>query len=185
MKINNKRKLTPVTFVLFDLVKQCVARKRYSPPTKFDELSVYIQEITKYLLPCTTCQAYCSYMYQHGIKNTLKGGAVVFGVSAIFLLAAPEVFLDLLGLEDNPELIWSMRMIGITLIALAGNMWQNSKLNNNPSGIKFVARVMFISALALGILTIFIPAELTVFSIIYAAIGLSFALLYLINLIRK
>jgi len=34
-------------------------------------------------------------------------------------------------------------------------------------------------------LTIFIPAELTVFSITYAAIGLSFALLYLINLIRK
>jgi len=45
--------------------------------------------------------------------------------------------------------------------------------------------VMFISALALGVLTIFIPADLTPFSIIYAAIGLSFALLYLINLIRK
>lgn len=124
-------------------------------------------------------------MYQHGVKNTLKGGAVVFGASAIFLLAAPEVFLDLLGFESSPELIWSMRMIAITLIALAGNMWQNSKLNNNASGIKFVGRVMFISALALGVLTIFIPAELTPFSIIYAAIGLAFALLYLINLIRK
>jgi hypothetical protein len=44
---------------------------------------------------------------------------------------------------------------------------------------------MFLSALALGALTIFIPADLTPFSIIYAAIGLSFALLYLINLIRK
>ena len=124
-------------------------------------------------------------MYQHGVKNTLKGGAVVFGASAIFLLAAPEVFLDLLGFESSPELIWSMRMIAITLIALAGNMWQNSKLNNNASGIKFVGRVMFISALALGVLTIFIPAELTPFSVIYAAIGLAFALLYLINLIRK
>ncbi len=124
-------------------------------------------------------------MYQHGVKNTLKGGAVVFGASAIFLLAAPEVFLDLLGFESNSELIWSMRMIAITLIALAGNMWQNSKLNNNASGIKFVGRVMFVSALALGILTIFIPAELTPFSIFYAAIGLAFALLYLINLIRK
>ena len=124
-------------------------------------------------------------MYQHGVKNTLKGGTVVFGASAIFLLAAPEVFLDLLGFESSPELIWSMRMIAITLIALAGNMWQNSKLNNNASGIKFVGRVMFISALALGVLTIFIPAELTPFSVIYAAIGLAFALLYLINLIRK
>ena len=76
-------------------------------------------------------------MYQHGIKNTLKGGAVVFGASAIFLLAAPEVFLDLLGLEDSAELIWAMRMIGITLIALAGNMWQNAK-STNAGVIRFV-----------------------------------------------
>ena len=124
-------------------------------------------------------------MYQHGVKNTLKGGATVFGGSAIFLLIAPEIFLDLLGFESSPELIWSMRMIAITLIALAGNMWQNSKLNNNASGIKFIGRLMFISALALGVLTIFIPTELTPFSVIYAAIGLSFALLYLINLVRK
>ncbi|NBO51078.1 MAG: hypothetical protein EBU41_02020 [Actinobacteria bacterium] len=124
-------------------------------------------------------------MYQHGVKNTLKGGAIVFGGSAIFLLIAPEIFLDLLGFESSPELIWSMRMIAITLIALAGNMWQNSKLNNNASGIKFIGRLMFISALALGVLTIFIPTELTPFSVIYAAIGLSFALLYLINLVRK
>ena len=124
-------------------------------------------------------------MYQHGVKNTLKGGAVIFGASAIFLLAAPEVFLDLLGFKSTPELIWSMRMIGVILVALAGNMWQNSKLNNSAAGVKFVGRVMFISALALGVLTIFIPADLTPFSIIYAAIGLSFALLYLINLIRK
>lgn len=124
-------------------------------------------------------------MYQHGVKNTLKGGAVVFGASAIFLLAAPEIFLDLLGFEDTPELIWSMRMIAITLLALTGNMWQNSKLSNDASGVKFVGRVMFLAALALGALTIFIPADLTPFSIVYAAIGLSFALLYLINLIRK
>jgi hypothetical protein len=124
-------------------------------------------------------------VYQHGVKNTLKGGAVVFGASAIFLLAAPEIFLDLLGFEDTPELIWSMRMIAITLLALTGNMWQNSKLSDNASGVKFVGRVMFLAALALGALTIFIPADLTPFSIVYAAIGLSFALLYLINLIRK
>ncbi len=135
-------------------------------------------------MPSHPEQAYCSYMYQHGVKNTLKGGAIVFGASAIFLLTAPEVFLELLGLEDSPELIWAMRMIGITLIALAGNMWQNAKLTN-ASGIRFIGRVMFVTALALGALTIFIPAELTPFSVVYAAIGLSFALLYLINLIRK
>jgi hypothetical protein len=123
-------------------------------------------------------------MYQHGIKRTLKFGSFVFAISAIFLLSAPSLFLELLKLPTTPELIWAMRMIGITLIALAGNMWQNSKLTN-AAGIKFVAQVMFLSALALGLLTIFIPAELTPFTAVYAVIGLGFALLYLINLTRR
>ena len=123
-------------------------------------------------------------MYQHGVKSTLRAGSIIFGTSAIFLLIAPGLFLELLKLPTTSELIWAMRMIGITLVALAGNMWQNSKLTN-AARIKFVAQVMFLSALALGLLTIFIPAELAPFTIFYAVIGLSFALSYLINLIRK
>jgi hypothetical protein len=124
-------------------------------------------------------------MYQHGIKQTLKAGSVVFGTSAIFLLIAPNLFLDLLDLESNNQMVWSMRMIGITLFALAGNMWQNSKLTNNAAGLKFVGRVMFLAAASLGFLTIFIPATLNPFTIGYAVIGFSFALVYLINLIKK
>lgn len=123
-------------------------------------------------------------MYQHGVKSTLRAGSIIFGLSAIFLLIAPGLFLELLKLPTSDELIWAMRMIGITLVALSGNMWQNSKLTN-AAGIKFVARVMFLSALALGLLTIFIPVELAPFTIFYAVIGLGFALSYLINLIRK
>ncbi len=123
-------------------------------------------------------------MYQHGIKQTLKAGSIVFGLSAIFLLVAPGIFLDLLGVTNNSEMIWSMRMIGITLIALAGNMWQNSKLNN-ATALGYVGRVMFIAAAGLGFLTIFIPAPLTPMAIAYAMIGFGFALSYLINLIRK
>jgi len=123
-------------------------------------------------------------MYQRGVKNTLRAGSIIFGASAIFLLIAPGLFLELLKLPTTSELIWAMRMIGITLVALSGNMWQNSKLTN-AAGIKFVARVMFLSALALGLLTIFIPVELAPFTIFYAVIGLGFALSYLINLIRK
>jgi hypothetical protein len=123
-------------------------------------------------------------MYQHGVKNTLRAGSIVFGASAIFLLIAPAIFLDLLKLPTSDELIWSMRMIGITLVALAGNMWQNAKLTS-ASGIKFVGGVMFLSALALGILTIYIPAQLAPFTIAYAVIGLGFSLSYLINLTRK
>jgi hypothetical protein len=82
-------------------------------------------------------------------------------------------------------MVWSMRMIGITLFALAGNMWQNSKLNNNAAALKFVARVMFIAAASLGFLTIFIPSTLTPFAIGYAIIGFGFAISYLVNLLKR
>ena len=123
-------------------------------------------------------------MYQHGVKQTLKAGSLVFGISAIFLLIAPAQFLDLLELESNDQMVWAMRMIGITLFALAGNMWQNSRLNNNQAALKFVGRVMFVSAAALGLLTIFIPTTLSPFAIGYALIGLIFAISYLVNLFK-
>ena len=124
-------------------------------------------------------------MYQHGVKQTLKAGSLVFGISAIFLIIAPAQFLDLLELESNDQMVWAMRMIGITLFALAGNMWQNSKLNNNQAALKFVGRVMVVSAAALGLLTIFIPTTLSPFAIGYALIGLAFAISYLVNLFRR
>jgi hypothetical protein len=123
-------------------------------------------------------------MYQHGIKSTLRAGSVVFGLSAVFLLITPALFLDLLGADNSNQMIWAMRMIAITLLALAGNMWQNAKLNH-ASSLSFVGKVMFIAAGALGCLTIFIPNELTPFAIAYAILGYSFSLAYLINLIRK
>jgi hypothetical protein len=123
-------------------------------------------------------------MYQHGIKSTLKAGSIVFGLSAVFLLITPALFLDLLGAEDSKHMVWAMRMIAITLLALAGNMWQNAKLNT-ASSLGFVAKVMFIAAAGLGFLTIFIPNELTPFAIAYAIIGFSFSISYLVNLIRK
>jgi hypothetical protein len=123
-------------------------------------------------------------MYQHGIKNTLKAGSIVFGASALFLLIAPALFLDLLGADDSTPMVWSMRMIAITLFALAGNMWQNAKLNT-ASSLGFVAKVMFIAAAGLGFLTIFIPNELTPFAIAYAIIGFGFSISYLVNLIRN
>ncbi len=124
-------------------------------------------------------------MYQHGVKQTLKAGSAVFGASAIFLLIAPKLFLDLLNLESNDQMVWSMRMIAITLIALAGNMWQNSKLNNSAAGLRYVALVMIFSATSLGLLTLLIPAKITIFTAVYAAIGFLFAISYLVNLTRK
>ena len=109
---------------------------------------------------------------------------MVFGASALFLLIAPSLFLDLLGLQDNEPMVWSMRMIAITLVALAGNMWNNSK-NSSDSGVGNVAKLMCVSATALGVLTLLIPGQITWFSYFYACIGFGFGLIYFINIVRK
>ncbi len=114
-------------------------------------------------------------------RLVLKTGALVFGLSALLLLAAPALFNELLGLATNPALEWSMRMIGITLVALAGNMFSVASRGSEAS-VRFSARVMQASAFALGVLTLLIPAAQTWFTIGYAAIGFGFSIAYTIAL---
>jgi hypothetical protein len=97
------------------------------------------------------------------LRTILKCGAIVFGASALLLLSLPTLFLKLLSLETRADLTWSMRMIGITVFALAGNMWNNA-FHTNPIYIANVAKIMCISATALRALTLLIPAELTWFT---------------------
>jgi len=115
------------------------------------------------------------------LRKTLQAGSVVFGFSALFLLALPQLFLDLLGIDQSESLIWSMRMIAITLFALSGNMWNNAK-QDDINKVANVAKLMCVSAFALGVLTLMIPAELTWFSYVYAGIGFGFALSYLVGI---
>ena len=79
---------------------------------------------------------------------------------------------------------WAMRMIGITLLALAGNMWNNAGQSSDVR-VGNVAKVMCVSATSLGVLTLLIPGEITWFSYLYAAVGFGFGLAYLVNLVRK
>ena len=123
-------------------------------------------------------------MNYSSMRTTLKAGSVVFGASALFLLILPKSFLDLLGLEGGDVLVWSMRMIAITLVALAGNMWNNAQ-NSSDHGVGIVAKVMCVSATGLGVLTLMIPGEITWFTYLYAAVGFGFGLTYLINILRK
>ena len=81
-------------------------------------------------------------------------------------------------------MIWSMRMIGITLVALAGNMWNNAGQSSDLR-VGNVAKIMCVSANSLGVLTLLIPGELTWFVYFYAAVGFGFGLTYLFNLLRK
>jgi len=119
------------------------------------------------------------------LRKVLATGATVFGLSASLLVTAPGLFNELLGLSTDPALEWSMRMIAITLVALCGNMLSVS-LKGTDSSVLFSARVMAVSAAALGVLTLLIPvATLTWFDYAYAAVGFGFSLAYLIGLLRS
>lgn len=120
-----------------------------------------------------------------GIRATLRTGAVVFGLSALLLLILPSLFLDLLLLDgDSTALQWSMRMIGLTLIALAGNMWIVSR-SANDAAVRTAGILMAIVATGLGVLTLAIPAEFGWFTILYAAVGFAFGLNYAVCLVRQ
>lgn len=118
------------------------------------------------------------------LRTILKFGSTVFGLSAIFLMVDPRRFLDLLNLESTDSLQWSMRMIAVTLIALTGNMLSVARFGSETS-VLFSARVMVISAAALGALTLLIPADFGWFTITYAAVGFLFSLAYLSAFLRK
>lgn len=120
-----------------------------------------------------------------GVRATLRTGAVVFGLSALLLLVLPGLFLDLLLLDgDSAALQWSMRMIGLTLVALAGNMWIVSR-SVSDAAVTTAGIVMAVVATGLGVLTLAIPAELGWFTVLYAAVGFAFGLNYAVCLVRQ
>lgn len=117
------------------------------------------------------------------LRYTLRGGATVFGLSALTLILGPGIFLDLLGIETTLPLTWSMVMIGITLVALCGNMAVVS-ITANDGGVRSAAVVMLFSAAGLGMVTLLIPVAYTWFTLLWAGIGFGFSLLYLVGLLR-
>lgn len=118
------------------------------------------------------------------LRLVLRLGALVFGLSAILLIALPRFFTDLLGLVGSSELDWSMQMIGITLVALTGNMLMVS-LHAKDVAVLWAARIMQLSAFALGVLTLWIPTGISWFVIVYALIGFGFSAAYTFFLIKK
>jgi hypothetical protein len=118
-----------------------------------------------------------------GLRKVLFVGALTFGLSALWLLVLPEFFARLLDFNPSPELTWSLRMIAITLIALTGNMLVTSRLGTEL-GVLWAGRVMLVSAFLLGALTLLIPASITWFTLLYAAVGFGFSAAYAFYLFR-
>lgn len=117
------------------------------------------------------------------LRYTLRVGALVFGLSAIALILAPAFFVGLLGLEATSPMVWSMVMIGITLVALTGNMAVVS-VSAGDRGVRVASLVMLFSAAALGIVTLLIPVVYTWFTVAYAIVGFGFSIAYAIGLLR-
>ena len=113
----------------------------------------------------------------NSVRRVLLTGSSVFGLSAIALVVTPQFFNELLGLASNPALEWSMRMTGITLVALAGNMFSHAR-KGSDDGVYLAARVMMFSAFALGVLTLLLPTTLNWFTLLYALVGFSFSAAY-------
>ena len=83
------------------------------------------------------------------LRYTLRTGASVFALSALALIIAPGYFVDLLGLEESAALTWSMVLIGVTLVALAGNMAVVSFVASDR-GVQIASMVMMVAAGGLG-----------------------------------
>ena len=118
------------------------------------------------------------------LRLVLRAGATVFGLSAVLLVFLPRFFTDLLGLPGSVELDWSMQMIGLTLVALTGNMLVVS-LYGSEAGVLLSARVMQIAAFGLGVITLIIPTGINWFVVLYALVGFGFSAAYTLFLLKK
>jgi len=118
------------------------------------------------------------------IRKVLAAGSLVFGLSSIALIAVPGIFNQLLGLQTSADLEWAMRMIGITLVALSGNMYSVSK-HGTDNAVLFSGRLMLVCAAGLGVITLTIPTNGSWFAQAYALVGFGFSAAYAWALARK
>ena len=118
------------------------------------------------------------------IRKVLAAGSLIFGLSAIALIAVPGIFNQLLGLQTSADLEWAMRMIGITLVALSGNMYSVSR-HGTDKAVLFSGRLMLFSAAGLGVITLTIPTNGSWFAQAYAMVGFGFSAAYAWALARK
>jgi len=115
------------------------------------------------------------------LSKVLAAGSLVFLVSAICLLTAPDAFADWIGLATDQAVSWSLRMTGVCLIGLAGLMWLVRRADD--AGIRGAAAVMIIASGGMSILTATLPGAWTPVRWAYLAVGAGFCLTYVVLLL--
>ena len=108
-------------------------------------------------------------------------GAIVFAGSAAVLLVDPNSFLVFIGLTSNDSTIWSFKLTGLLLVALAAHMATTSRHAADPA-FRRAASVMVLVSGGLGALTYMAPGATTTGRWIFVGVGAGFAALYLITL---
>lgn len=108
-------------------------------------------------------------------------GSIVFALSATALLFDPEAFISYIGLTSNESVVWSFRLTGVILVALATHMATTSRNAADPA-FRRAAVVMILASIGLAVLTYLAPGTTTTGRWIFVGMGSSFAALYLITL---
>jgi hypothetical protein len=108
-------------------------------------------------------------------------GSIVFAVSAAALLADPSSFVTYIGVPSNESVVWSFRLTGVLLVALAIHMATTSRNAGDPA-FRRAAVVMVLVSVGLAALTYLAPGTATTGRWVFVGIGSGFAALYLITL---
>ena len=108
-------------------------------------------------------------------------GSIVFAVSAGVLLFDPAAFISYIGLPSNESVIWSFRLTGMVLVALATHMGTTSRNAGDPAFRRAAVAMIFVS-IGLAVLTYLAPGTATTGRWIFVGIGSGFAALYMITL---
>jgi hypothetical protein len=108
-------------------------------------------------------------------------GSIIFAVSAGVLLVDPAAFVTYIGLTTNESVIWSFRLTGVILVALATHMATTSRNAGDPA-FRRAAVVMILVSIGLAVLTYLAPGTTTTGRWVFVGIGSGFAALYVITL---
>jgi len=125
-------------------------------------------------------------MLARRLALTLRVGAIVFALSALALVAAPQSFLEFLKIEKSPggyseELVWAMRMMGVCLL-IASVMMPLVAAFAPERALRQVGVLMVGICSLLTLLTFLTPAPWGMGKVTYALVGALFTLTYIYGL---
>jgi hypothetical protein len=111
------------------------------------------------------------------IRSVLAVGASFFLAAGILLFFVPDSFAGWIGLGGSDAVAWTLRMLGVALLALGGLMWLVRRAKDHP--VLGAGAVMMVASALLTALTVTLPGEWTPLRWALLGAGAVFALAYL------